>query len=227
MSRGGAHYIPRSEGDFDAWMQNYYLALKEWWEAQGMDPADLDPLADAFDAWRKAYPAHVAARAAAHAAANAKDAARAALEHVVRPLTAFVQSYPTTTNADRATMGIALRGGPAVPAGILTSAPRVIVTGGERLTHELRLVDEATPTRRARPRGAERAEVFVALTAPAAPAPADPDLYRYLGSVSDGATTLTFASDKGGMQAHYLARWMTRRGAAGPWSEVASATVAA
>jgi len=227
MSRGGAHYIPRSEGDFDAWVQNYYIALKEWWEAQGMDPADLDPLAEALNAWRAAYPAHIAARAAAHAAAAAKDAARATLEQVVRPLTAFVQSFPTTTNADRATMGIAVRPPRAGAVPAPTSAPRVIVTGGERLTHELRLVDESTPTRRARPRGAERAEVFVALTAPAAPAPTDPDLYRYLGSVSDGATTLTFASEKGGMQAHYLARWMTRRGAAGPWSEVASATVAA
>jgi len=66
MSRGGAHYIPRSEGDFDAWVQNYYIALKEWWEAQGMDPADLDPLAEALNAWRAAYPAHIAARAAAH-----------------------------------------------------------------------------------------------------------------------------------------------------------------
>lgn len=67
----------------------------------------------------------------------------------------------------------------------------------------------------------------MALTPTGTPTPTDPDLYRYIGSVSDGATTLTFASEKGGMQAHYLARSMTRRGAAGPWSEVASATVAA
>jgi hypothetical protein len=42
-----------------------------------------------------------------------------------------------------------------------------------------------------------------------------------------GRTVLSFASPHGGMQAHYLARWVTRRGAIGPWSDTASATVAA
>lgn len=64
------------------------------------------------------------------------------------------------------------------------------------------------------------------MTSPPAP-PSDPAAFRYIGSVSDGATTLTFEADKGGLQAHYLARWVTRRGKAGPWSETASATVAA
>jgi hypothetical protein len=105
---------------------------------------------------------------------------------------------------------------------------------GQRLTHQLRLVDESTLTsgrngraRRARPKGVQRAEVFVALTAPGQPAPANPNDYRYIGSVTRGETTLSFESDKGGMQAHYLSRWVSTSGATGPWSDTASATVAA
>ena len=98
---------------------------------------------------------------------------------------------------------------------------------GQRLTHQLRLVDESTPTRRARPAGVQRAEVFVALTAPGQPAPNDPAAFRYIGSVTRGETTLSFESDKGGMQAHYLSRWVSTSGATGPWSDTASATVAA
>ncbi len=51
--------------------------------------------------------------------------------------------------------------------------------------------------------------------------------FSYAQSVNNGSTTLSYESAKGGMQAHYLVRWVTRRGAMGPWSETASATVAA
>ena len=53
------------------------------------------------------------------------------------------------------------------------------------------------------------------------------DAFRYVQSVSDGRAVLSFESPRVGMQAHYLARWVNRTGAMGPWSETASATVAA
>jgi hypothetical protein len=46
-------------------------------------------------------------------------------------------------------------------------------------------------------------------------------------SISDGAAVLSYEQPQGGLQAHYLARWVTRRNAHGPWSDTASATVAA
>jgi hypothetical protein len=124
-------------------------------------------------------------------------------------------------------MRITARDTSPTPAPAPTSRPLALVERGQRLTHQLRLVDESTPTRRARPKGVQRAEVFVALTSPRSPAPANPSDYRYIGSVTRGETTLSFESDKGGMQAHYLSRWVSTSGAIGPWSETASATVAA
>jgi hypothetical protein len=222
-----ADVFPRSDGDFSAWATQFFRAAKDWWNGQGFDPADLNPLEQALDEWNAACAARVAAHAAARAATRTKDAARRALEARIRPLARVLQAHPAVTNADRAAFGITVRrpGVGALPAP--TSAPLVIVDAGRRLTHEVRLVDELTPTRRARPRGVERAEVFVALTPTRAPAPSDPGAYRYAGSVRDGSTTLTFGSAQGGLQAHYLARWVTRRGAMGPWSDPASATVAA
>ncbi len=145
-----------------------------------------------------------------------------------------MQSYPGTTNADRAEMGITVRSLVGQASRLPTTAPIALVESGQRLTHQLRpsaafkgRLDESTPTRRARPKGVQRAEVFVALTPPGSPAPANPGDYRYIGSVTRGETTLSFESDKGGMQAHYLSRWVSTSGATGPWSDTASATVAA
>ena len=219
--------FPRPDGDFAAYMNNYFVAVKTWWDGQGLDVSDLKPLEDALLAWNANYPAHVAAQNAAQAARQNKDEARQQLEAAARPITNFIQSYPTTTNTDRATIGITVKdtGGTPVPPPV--SRPVIVVRDGGRFTHELRLVDEASPTRRARPKGVERAEVFVAFTAVGSPPPASLSAFRYVQSVSDGSTALRFESPQGGMQAHYMARWVTRRGAIGPWSDTSSATVAA
>jgi hypothetical protein len=227
MSSSSNNYIPRPDGDFSAWANHAYPALDAWYATQGLSTDELTPLKDALDAWNQVYPAHVAAQAAAQAARAAKVAARLDVERTARGVIAFVQAFPTTTNADRATIGIsprvAQRGSLPAPA----SRPVVLADAGQRLTHTLRLVDDGSPTKRARPRGVERAEVFVALTPPATPAPAESHAYRYVQSVSDGSMTLSFEASQGGMQAHYMARWVTRRGAIGAWSDTASATVAA
>ena len=83
------------------------------------------------------------------------------------------------------------------------------------------------PTRRAGPKGIKRAEALVALTPRASPAPADPGEARSIGSGTRGATALSFESDKGGMRAHDISRWASTSGATGPWSDTASATMAA
>jgi hypothetical protein len=71
------------------------------------------------------------------------------------------------------------------------------------------------------------AEVCVILANLVQPASANPGDYCSIGSVTRGETTLSFESDKGGMQAHYLSRRVSTSGAAGPWIETGSATAAA
>jgi hypothetical protein len=219
--------FPRPDGDFAAYMNTYYDAVEKFWSVQGLDESDLTPLKDALSAWNARYPAHVAAQNAAEAARQSKDAARRELEAAARPVTAFIQAFPKTTDTDRAAIGITIRDAATRSGTAPRSRPMVVVSDAGRYTHELRLVDESSPTRRARPRGVERAEIFVAFTPAAAPAPSDMHAYRYVQSVSDGRAVLSYDSPQGGMQAHYVARWVTRRNAYGPWSETSSATVAA
>jgi hypothetical protein len=234
MARSGEHYMPRPDGNFSAWANHYYEAVKKFYEEQGFDPDLLTPLQKALATWNAQYPAHVRAQAAAEAARQAKDAARAALEKEVRPVTNFVQGYPKTTNADRAEMGITVRDTSPSPAPAPSSRPLALVESGQRLTHQLRLVDESTPTRRARPAGVLGAEVWVKLVAPPSadsPAPTDPardpSSFTFLTMTTRPSFRAEFKAGEGGKTAVYMARWVNTRGEKGPWSEVTTATVAA
>ena len=227
MARSGEHYMPRPDGNFAAWANHYYDAVKAFYDKQGLDPDLLTPLMKALETWNAQYPAHVAAQQRAEGARQAKDAARAALEKEVRPVTNFVQAWGGTTNADRAEMGITVRDTSPTPAPAPSSRPLAIVDVGGRLTHQLRLVDESTPTRRARPAGVLGAEVWVKLVDADTPAPTDPAALTFLTMTTKPSFRAEFKAGEGGKTAVYMARWVNTRGEKGPWSEITTATVAA
>ncbi|MDP1661048.1 MAG: hypothetical protein Q8L55_03955 [Phycisphaerales bacterium] len=227
MPPRNTNYMPRPDGDFESWIANFLPAVDDFWTEQGLDKNDLDALKDAAAVWQSAYPSHVAAQAAAESAAAAKRAARAALEAQVRPITNFVQSFSATTDADRAELGISIRDTSRTPVPPPATAPAVSVAAAGRLTHQLRLTDSATPTRRGKPRGTTGAEVWFALTTPGLPAPQDPAAYRFLALTTKTTLRTDFKPAEGGKTASYMLRWVNTRGEVGPWSEVATGTVAA
>ena len=227
MARSGEHYMPRPDGNFAAWAKQYDEAVSEFYEEQGLDENLLIALKNALSVWAAAYPAHVRAQAAAEGARQAKDTARAALERQVRLITNFLQGYPQTSNADRATMGITVRDTSPSPAPAPTTRPLTLVESGQRLMHNLRLVDESTPTRRARPAGVLGAEVWVKLVDADKPAPTNPAALTFLTMTTKPTFRADFKLGEGGKTAVYMARWINTRGEKGPWSEITTATVAA
>lgn len=234
MAGSSDNYIPRPDAEVAAWSHAYYEAVFKFYDAHGLPESELFELRDAIEAFNVAYAAHTAARAAAQAARQDKLAARATMEMHIRSITGFVQGLPVTTNPDRAAMGITLREMASTRTPAPVSRPRAIVNAAQRLTHTLRLVDESTPTRRARPRGTLGAEVYVGLTAPGQPAheyitgsAGTPGTLRFLGLATSGSLQATFTSADAGQTAVYLSRWVSTRGEKGPWSDVTTATVAA
>jgi len=191
--------FPRPDSHFAAYMNNYYAAVEKFWSVQGFSESEVKPLKDALSAWSAAFPAHVAAQNAAEAARQSKDAARRTLEAEARPVTSFIQGFPKTTDADRATIGITVRDSSGTP----------------------------TPTRRARPKGVLGAEVWLTLIDAGQPAPTDPSALAFLTMATKPSIRVDFRSGDGGKIAVYMARSINTRGERGPWSEIAMATVAA
>jgi hypothetical protein len=241
-----ANYIPRPDGDFDAWLRQYLTGAVPWWDKHGGD-GELDALRDLALVWQGAYAAHIAAQAQAGGAAAAKNAARGGCEEEIRRLTRIVQGAPDTTDAQRAAMGITVPSQGGTGFQPVTSRPIVQVDTSQRLMHSLRFSDEATPTRRARPGGVLGAEVWLRLVAGgtgdwgsgtggagggggASPVPSAQSQvpgFAFLALATRTPHTVEFRAADGGKTAVYMLRWLGARGGVGPWSEVAGATVAA
>ena len=218
-------YIPQSDGNFDAWQINFITYATANAVALGLDPlVDIPPLTGAQTTWTADYPAHTAAQAAALAARQAKDDARSALEGVVRPLVARLQSSPDVDDIERQALGITVRDVIPTAAAIPTTRPLVTVDTSQRLRHVIAFSDELTPTRKAKPAGVMGAEVWVKV---GDPAPLDPSELTFLSLDTRTPYTADYPGEDANKVAHYMLRWVNTRGEKGPWSETASATIGA
>lgn len=235
------HFFPRSDADFIAWGDRFNTYVQTHFAALGLNAAQATGLTSAWLRFRIGHAAHVQARAAASAACREKVRTRRLFEALLRPAVRRIQTFSATTDAQRGELGITIADRTRTPVARPASRPRLWVRWGERLQHILRFCDEATPTRRAKPRGVIGAEVWVKVAAPGdVPGDALPSGPPPSGPPSQGPTDFKFlllstrsparvehAGHRAGHTAHYMIRWLNRRGEPGPWSETASATVGA
>lgn len=220
-----AGYIPDADGAFDAWQVNFLAYAAVHAAELGLKPADVTPAVDAGEQWHSDYLRHLAARQAAAAATQTKNGSRRALVDLVRPLVARIQASPQVDDAERAALGITVPDRSPTPAPAPASRPIVRVDFSRRLHHLIRFADERMPTRRARPRGVIGAEVWVKVSPPGEDPPADPAELTFLSLATRPPAVAEYTGAEAGRMAHYMLRWLSTRGEAGPWSETASATV--
>jgi hypothetical protein len=217
-------YVPAPDGDFDTWQANFLSFASANLAPLGLTANDLIPANAAQSAWNAAFPAHTAAKAAARNATQSKDDSRGTLEGALRALATRLQASPAVSDAERASLGITVPDTVRTPVPAPTTRPVVSVDTSQRFSHTLRLADESTPTRRARPAGVRAAEVWAKV---GGPAPVDPSECAFLGQTTRSSFIASFAGEQGNQTAQYLIRWVSSRGEPGPWSETASASIAA
>lgn len=218
-----ADYIPGPDANFQAWQANFVTYANANLAALGLTAADMAPITAAQGSWATAFPAHVAAVAAAKAAKQTKDEARAGYVAVIRPLVRRLQASAVVSDAERAALGITVRQEPG-PIGPPTTAPVCTIECGNRLQQVLRFNDSATPTRKAKPAGAIGVEIWNKVgTAPPA---GEADL-RFVAVDTNSPYVMNFDSADGGKTNYVWMRWVSPTGERGPWGEQAQATIAA
>lgn len=219
-----ADYIPGSDGSFDTWQGVFVTYVAANATALGVDPVDVALLSSARTSWTSTFVAHGTAQASAQSARQSKDDSRDALESAIRALVRQMQSNPAVTDTQRQAMGITVYDATRTATASPTTRPVVTVDSSQRLRHVIAFVDEATPTKKAKPAGVMGAEIWVKI---GDPAPTNPSELTFLSVDTRTPYTADFDGADGGKTAHYMLRWTNTRGEKGPWSETASATIGA
>jgi hypothetical protein len=218
-----ADYLPGPDADFQAWVTNFVTYANANLAALGLTAADLTPITTNQTTFNTGFAAHIAAKAAAVAARENKDDARSGLTAVVRPLVRRLQASPQVSDAEKAALGITVASEPT-PIGPPTTAPMTAVECGARLQHTLRFVDEATPTRKAKPAGVLGVEIWRKIgIAP----PVSENELSFVAVDTNAPFVVTYPIADGGKTAYYWLRWVSPTGERGPWGEQAQATIAA
>lgn len=189
--------------------------------AFGLTAADATALAGDVTAYTAAYNAAVDPATRTKSTIVAKDAAKILLEARMRGFGRIIQADPSVTNAQRADLGLTIRATHPAPVPPPATRPIASVISIYQRTVKVRLVDETTPTSRAKPAGVSEAEVF---THVGATAPASMDDWTYQGQASKTTFDITFPdSVASGSKVWIAARWCNRKGEHGNTSEPVAA----
>lgn len=153
-----------------------------------------------------------------------KEISRAALVAKTRALAKIINAFPGTTNPMRQSLGLNPRDVEPTPVPAPTTRPQVTVSS----TGVLRLVDEASPTRRAKPAGVIGAHIYMKLAEASAPAPTTRAETEYMGLVTRTINVpVALPEGSAGKKLWILAQWVNEKGESGPISAVAGSLIAA
>lgn len=223
-----ADYIPRSDTEFQAWVDNFVTYASAHLVDLGIGPPDMIPILTAQTDFDAKMPANVTAQQAAQSARQAKDDSRDQLESLIRRLVQKLQASSSVDDAERAALGITVPDTiKTMAVGGISTRPIGVVDTSQRLRHEIRFSDEATPTRRAKPAGVMGCEIWVKVSAVGEAAPSSADELSFLSMDTASPYVAEYDGANGGKTAHYMLRWVKSGCEKGPWSETISATITA
>lgn len=227
----GSDWLPSNDAQLIAKLRNAVnlvtVHAADWGVAE-----DVPAVQAALELYEQNYAAHITEQASARAARIRKDEARAGVEKLIRALAKRLVPCPAVSDGDLQALGFPVPkmsvSNPLVPTWTGPSTRPVIeIEEQEGLRHVVRLADSETG-RAAKPAGVHRGELYLNLSGPDAPPPADPAQMQLVANATGTTKVLRqFDGTQAGKTAWYMARWVDKRGNAGPWSTLARATVAA
>lgn len=221
-------YIPGSDTGFQAWVNNFATYAGAHLVELGIALPDIMPILAGRADFDTKMSANVTAQQAAQSARQAKDVSRDALESLIRVLVRQLQASGDVDNSERAALGITVPDTiRTTAAGGISTRPVGVVDTSQRLRHEIRFTDEATPTRRAKPAGIMGCEIWVKVAAVGEAPPASADELSFISMDTASPYIVEYDGADGGKTAHYMLRWVKSSGEKGPWSETISATITA
>jgi len=211
--------IPRSDSDFDTWVQNFADRILSNPAEFGISPAEAAELQDAQSSWNSAYPAHTTAQNTARGARETKDKAKNRFESVSRILKRKIQANTSITNAQRELLNITVPDKIRTPLSerIVQDEPPPVIKALCTASKTVRIgwyPSQVEGESEALPNGIDGVAIWVA----AGGIPADKSMWRFLAMDTkspyihnvDNNNTVTLA---------YKAQWFDRKKRMGPFCD--------
>jgi hypothetical protein len=216
-------YIPSKQADELAWLTNFSTILSASPATYGLTAGDAAAVAASLATYQAAYTAGTEPATRTKATVAAKDAARSAVLALVRPYAVMISLSSGISDDNKTRIGVTVRDHTVTILAAPATAPIVTPTLATPGQIRLRVADEVTPTKKAKPAAAIGLELRAAvLVAP----PSDPADIPYQGFVTRAIVDVSFDPADAGKKAYFAGRWINRRGEVGPWSAVQTFTVA-
>ena len=230
-------YIPAKEAELFTWATNFRDLIDADPPSFGLTAGDAASVDAVVTPFLSAYTTALNPSTRTPSSIAAKDAARAAMLVVVRPIAQNVRNNAGVSNELKSDLGLNIPTTTRSPIFCPQTQPLLSIVAATPLAHTLRFADANTPSARLKPFGAKQLYVVVSygLTAGTDPEAAAPakivNSALAVPSTAGIATRQPFSIlhdvSQAGKIATVWARWAGIRGDTGPWSLSVSMTVAA
>lgn len=220
------NYLPSTIDNKIIWLNNFLSYISNNSSQLNLTPTEVSEITDALNLALDAYA--LSSVAETRTAATIADT-NAKLNFAIAVARKYAQQFnnsPNTTDEMRAALQITIRDDGKTPIVAPLSYPVITVKAATPLNHTLKFQDsEAILTKsKAKPFGAVAMELR---QHNGATAPASPEVAAYVGLITRSPFAIEQDPADVGQTAHYYGRWITARGLTGPWSALASMTIAA
>jgi hypothetical protein len=188
----------------------------------GLLAADATALASDNSAFAAAYNLATDPTTRTKVTVEDKDTKLAVLVARMRSYGKRINANPAVTNAQKTALGLTLKSTPT-PIPPPSTMPVVSVVSSFQRSVRMRLTDELTPNKGAKPAGVSEAEIF---THVGATAPVSADDWKYQGQATRSEFDITFPDIvASGTKVWIRARWCNERGQSGPVSAPAGTII--
>ena len=198
-----------------------YLLLAANVTRLGISAGNKATLQSAYTAWNNAYPLSQNPNTRTTTTIADKNNADDDLQTIMRTIFGDIPDS-ALTSTDRSTLNLPEHSNSHTPAPVPTSAPVATIDSGNRLEHSISVVDENTPTSRAKPDGVRGCQVWEKI---GAPAPVSATDLIFVAETTKSPFVNHFNGADAGKMVYYWMRWVNTRGEVGPWSTMVSATI--
>ena len=220
-------FLPARDEALSLWAINFGGLIAISAASYGLVLADSTALNPLISAFTTSLSAAKNPTTRTPASVAAKSTARAQLSADIRALVKRIQSNNTITAAQKVSLGITVPSHVRTPVAPPVTRPVLSVANMASRSLTLRVSDESTPTKRAKPAGCEGANVYSFVALAGTPPPADLSSWTYKGLARKADFNCAFEAGDVGKVAHIRALWINSRGAGGPVSDEITGSIAA